>query len=112
MSNETTSAAPPAHALDHRALELAPAQVLDALEGMLRARTVDDRLWLLSRQGKIHFVITSAGHEATQFGCALAIKAGRDYVVPYYRDMALAMALGQTPREIFLHAFGKAADPA
>ena len=97
---------------NHVALGLAPDQVLDALAGMIRARTVDDRLWLLSRQGKVHFVITSAGHEATQFGCALATNAGRDYVVPYYRDMALAMALGQTPREIFLHAFGKAADPA
>ncbi len=112
MSKETTSAGPPALALDHMALELPPTQVLDALCGMLRARTVDDRLWLLSRQGKIHFVITSAGHEATQFGCAWAINVGRDYVVPYYRDMALALALGQTPLDIFLHALGKAADPA
>lgn len=97
---------------DHRSLGLSDAQVLDALRGMIRARTVDDRLWLLSRQGKAHFVITSAGHEATQFGCAMAIDVGRDYVVPYYRDMALAMAMGQTPREIFLHALGKADDPA
>jgi 2-oxoisovalerate dehydrogenase E1 component alpha subunit len=112
MSKERTLADSPMLALDHTALELPPTGVLDGLRGMLRARTVDDRLWLLSRQGKAHFVITSAGHEATQFGCAWAINVGRDYVVPYYRDMALALALGQTPLDIFLHALGKAADPA
>src|SRR5262245_20180943 len=112
MSKEITSAGPPLLAFEHAALELPPERVLDGLHGMLRARTVDDRLWLLSRQGKAHFVITSAGHEATQFGCAWAIDVGRDYVVPYYRDMALALALGQTPLDVFLHAFGKAGDPA
>jgi 2-oxoisovalerate dehydrogenase E1 component alpha subunit len=96
----------------HEALGLSREQVLATLCGMIGARTVDDRLWLLSRQGKAHFVITSAGHEATQFGCALAIDVGRDYVVPYYRDMALALALGQTPRHIFLHALARADDPA
>jgi 2-oxoisovalerate dehydrogenase E1 component alpha subunit len=99
-------------ALNHESLGLAEAQLLDGLRGMIRARVVDDRLWLLSRQGKAHFVITSAGHEATQFGCAWAINVGQDYVVPYYRDMALALALGQTPLDIFLHALGKAGDPA
>jgi 2-oxoisovalerate dehydrogenase E1 component alpha subunit len=99
-------------AADHDKLGLSDEQVRDALRGMIRARLVDDRLWLLSRQGKAHFVITSAGHEATQFGCALAVDIGRDYVVPYYRDMALALALGQSSREIFLHALGRAEDPS
>ena len=85
---------------------------MHTLHGMMLARAVDDRLWLLSRQGKAHFVITSAGHEATQFGCALAINVGRDYAVPYYRDMALAMAMGQTPADILMHAMGKRDDPA
>src|SRR5581483_1137461 len=112
MSEDATVAAPPPLAGDHTALGLAPEQLVGALRGMIRARMVDDRLWLLSRQGKAHFVITSAGHEATQFGCAWAINAGRDYVVPYYRDMALAMALGQTPLDMLLHAMGKRDDPA
>ncbi|HEU5103539.1 MAG TPA: thiamine pyrophosphate-dependent dehydrogenase E1 component subunit alpha [Roseiflexaceae bacterium] len=97
---------------EHQSLGLSSEQVLDGLRGMIRARAVDDRLWLLSRQGKAHFVITSAGHEATQFGCAWAANIGRDYVVPYYRDMALALALGQSARDIFLHALGKAGDPS
>ena len=97
---------------DHESLGLSNEQLLDGLRGMIRARAVDDRLWLLSRQGKAHFVITSAGHEATQFGCAWATNVGQDYVVPYYRDMALALAMGQTPLDIFLHALGKAGDPS
>ena len=98
--------------LRHEQLGLSSDQLITALRGMIVARAVDDRLWLLSRQGKAHFVITSAGHEATQFGCAMAVNIGRDYVVPYYRDMALAMAMGQTPLDILRHAMGKPGDPA
>ena len=96
----------------HEALGLSDAQLRTTLREMMLARAVDDRLWLLSRQGRAHFVITSAGHEATQFGCAWAINVGHDYVVPYYRDMALAMAMGQTPYDMFCHAMGKQDDPA
>ena len=96
----------------HQRLALPAERVVAALRGMLVARELDDRLWLLSRQGKVHFVITSAGHEATQFGCALALNPGRDYVVPYYRDMALCLALGFSPRDLLLHAMGRAADPS
>lgn len=96
----------------HEQLGLTRAQLNKALHGMLLSRAVDDRLWLLSRQGKVHFVITSAGHEAAQFGCALAIRVGHDYVVPYYRDMALTIALGQTPLDLMLHAMGKMGDPS
>ncbi|MEN9938661.1 MAG: hypothetical protein RLZZ387_5240 [Chloroflexota bacterium] len=96
----------------HERLGLTRERLLDVLCAMARAREVDDRLWLLSRQGRVHFVITSAGHEAAQVGCALAVRAGHDYVVPYYRDMALCMALGQTPRDTLLHSMGRAADPS
>jgi 2-oxoisovalerate dehydrogenase E1 component alpha subunit len=96
----------------HERLGLSRERLTSVLRGMILAREVDDRLWLLSRQGNVHFVITSAGHEATQFGCALAVHAGRDYVVPYYRDMALCMALGQTALDMLLHALGREGDPA
>lgn len=98
--------------LRHEELGLSVEQMKSVLYGMMLARATDDRLWQLARQGKAHFVITSAGHEATQFGCALAINIGVDYVVPYYRDMALAMAMGQTPLEMLLHALGRQGDPA
>ncbi len=96
----------------HESLGLSREQLVRGLEQMITAREVDDRLWLLSRQGKAHFVITSAGHEATQLGCAWAINVGHDYVVPYYRDMALVMAMGQSALDILLHAMGKSGDPS
>lgn len=96
----------------HESLGLSREQLVQGLKQMLTAREVDDRLWLLSRQGKAHFVITSAGHEATQLGCAWAINVGHDYVVPYYRDMALVIAMGQSALDILLHAMGKPGDPS
>ena len=106
------AAALPVSAPPHERLGLSRERLSGVLRGMILARAVDDRLWLLSRQGSVHFVITSAGHEATQFGCALAVHAGRDYVVPYYRDMALCMALGQSALDMLLHALGRQGDPA
>ena len=96
----------------HKNLGLPPEQIRAALRGMLLSRAVDDRLWLLSKQGKVHFVITAAGHEAAQFGCSWAVRIGHDYVVPYYRDMALALALGQTAYDLMCHAMGRADDRA
>ncbi len=96
----------------HERLGLTGEQLIAGLRTIILARELDDRLWLLSRQGRAHFVITSAGHEATQLGCAWAINTGHDYVVPYYRDMALCMALGQTPLDMLLHALGRQGDPS
>ena len=96
----------------HEALGLSTDTLRATLYKMLLARAVDDRLWLLTRQGKAHFVITSAGQEATQLGCALALNIGRDYLVPYYRDMAFAIGMGQTALDILRHAMGKPGDPA
>ncbi|MFQ3565699.1 MAG: thiamine pyrophosphate-dependent dehydrogenase E1 component subunit alpha [Aggregatilineales bacterium] len=96
----------------HAQVGLSEERLRWALHGMMLARTVDDRLWLLSRQGRTHFVITGAGQEASQLGCALALRIGHDYVVPYYRDLALTLAMGQSPVDIFMHAMGKAGDPS
>ena len=107
-----TLAAPSESIAPHERLGFSRERLAGVLRGMIQARAVDDRLWQLSRQGSVHFVITSAGHEATQFGCALAVNVGRDYVVPYYRDLALCMALGQTPLEMLLHGLGRQGDTA
>lgn len=107
-TNSTLLTTPPRH----EQLGLDAAALCSAWQAMVRARELDERLWQLGQQGAIHFVITSAGHEATQVGCALAMRAGHDYAVPYYRDMALALALGQSSLDLLLHALARQRDPA
>src|SRR5689334_18671905 len=77
---------------------------------MVSARAIDERLWILSRQGKAHFVLTGRGHEAAQIGSALAIRPGVDYVFPYYRDVPLALALGLSIDDVFLSVLARASD--
>ena len=78
---------------------------------MLLARKVDERMWILNRQGKAAFVISCQGQEAAQVGTAYNLRPGRDYVYPYYRDAGITLLLGQTPRDQFLSLLAKREDP-
>src|SRR5262249_37766589 len=89
---------------------LPPETLLEMYWAMLISRRVDERSWVLHRQGKIAFHISAMGHEATQIGMAFAINRGVDYVHPYYRDLALVLALGVTPRDFMISLFGKAGE--
>lgn len=79
---------------------------------MLLARRLDERAWVLHRQGKIAFHISGIGHEAAQVGAAFALERGVDWVAPYYRDLALMVAMGYTPREFMLSLMGKKGEPS
>ncbi|MFN8527668.1 MAG: thiamine pyrophosphate-dependent dehydrogenase E1 component subunit alpha [Anaerolineae bacterium] len=83
------------------------ATLLEMFTKMLLSRRVDERAWALHRQGKIAFHISGMGHEAAQVGAAYAINRGIDYVHPYYRDLALVLALGVTPTDFMFSLFGK-----
>ena len=78
---------------------------------MLLARRVDERSWILNRQGKAAFVISCQGQEAAQVGAAYNLRPGHDYLYPYYRDSGITMTLGQTARDQFLSLLGKREDP-
>jgi 2-oxoisovalerate dehydrogenase E1 component len=78
---------------------------------MLTARRIDDRMFALQRQGRAPFVVGSSGHEAVQVASAFALDKEKDWVLPYYRDMGVALAWGFDPVEIFLGAFAKKTDP-
>lgn len=95
----------------HTELGLSDEQVLDMYETMLLARRLDERMWLLNRAGKIPFVISCQGQEATQIGAAFALDKSKDYILPYYRDLGVVLAFGMTPTEIMLSNFAKAEDP-
>jgi 2-oxoisovalerate dehydrogenase E1 component len=92
--------------------ELTAHELVEIYRLMYLSRTVDDREILLKRQQKIFFQISGAGHEALQVGAALALKPGYDWFFPYYRDRALALALGVTAYDMMLQAVGAASDPA
>ncbi|GGE54013.1 2-oxoisovalerate dehydrogenase E1 component alpha subunit [Priestia taiwanensis] len=95
----------------HVELGLSDSDVLSMYETMLLSRKLDERMWLLNRAGKIPFVVPGQGQEGTQVGAAFALDRTKDYVLPYYRDMAVVLACGMTPKELMLSAFGKAEDP-
>jgi 2-oxoisovalerate dehydrogenase E1 component alpha subunit len=96
----------------HEALGLGKEQLLEMWYYMLLARSLDERMWLLNRQGKAPFVISCQGHEAIQIGVAFAMERGKDWFLPYYRDLGICLALGVTPRETMLQHFAKKDDPS
>ncbi|GMR03019.1 MAG: dehydrogenase E1 component subunit alpha/beta [Acidimicrobiia bacterium] len=98
--------------IDHTALGLTNEDLLDLYRKMLLARKLDERMWALNRQGRVPFVVSVSGHEATQVGAAAAIDPSKDWSMPYYRDVAFALAVGMSPEDVFAGVFAKEMDPS
>lgn len=96
----------------HTALGLTKENLLEIYYWLVLTRTLDDKMWAMNRQGKIPFVISCRGHEGAQIGSAYAIKRGDDWILPYYRDMGVALVVGMTPRDLMLSVYARNADPA
>ncbi|MEA2011066.1 MAG: thiamine pyrophosphate-dependent enzyme, partial [Actinomycetota bacterium] len=86
--------------------------LVDLYRKMLISRRLDEKIWALNRQGRIPFVVSVSGHEATQIGVAAALDPSRDWSLPYYRDIAFNIGLGISAEDIFMGQFAKAADPS
>ena len=74
------------------------------------SRALDDREITLQRQSRVHFEIAGAGHEALLVAMARSLRPAYDWFFPYYRDQALVLALGVTPRDVLLQAVGSSED--
>lgn len=99
------------HQIDDTGVDLDPRTLIEMYWLMVRARRLDERTWVLHRQGKIAFHISGIGHEGLQVGAAFALRRGYDYAHLYYRDLAFSLSLGYTPYDFMLSIFGKEGEP-
>ncbi|HZU80161.1 MAG TPA: dehydrogenase E1 component subunit alpha/beta, partial [Acidimicrobiales bacterium] len=76
------------------------------------SRALDDREILLQKQSRVFFQISGAGHEILLTALARSLRSGSDWFFPYYRDRALALALGVSAEAIMLQAVGARDDPS
>lgn len=77
---------------------------------MVLSRKLDERMWILNRQGKAPFHISGIGHEAIQVAQGFAMRKGHDWLFPHYRDIATCLILGVTPLQMLLALLGKEGD--
>src|SRR5437870_11274016 len=78
---------------------------------VLMTRMVSERILQLNRMGRTPFGAGTDGHEGAQVGAAWCIQRGKDWTVPYYRDMGVAFVLGFSALDESRSVFAKATDP-
>ena len=88
-----------------------PADYLRIHRQMALAKALDDRMHILVKQGRAPFVGSARGHEGIQVGATAALDGPGDWLVPHYRGLGNAVAMGLTAREWMLAVFAKAGDP-
>ncbi|HEV8516819.1 MAG TPA: thiamine pyrophosphate-dependent dehydrogenase E1 component subunit alpha [Candidatus Limnocylindrales bacterium] len=93
-------------------LGLSDEQLREMYTLVAMARAIDERMWVLNRAGKVPFVISGQGHEGAQVGIAYDLRRRSDWLVPFYRSVAMVMTFGMSPREIMLAQFARAVDPS
>lgn len=86
--------------------------VQELFRKMLGVYYTEERLKILTRQGKISFLASTRGHEKVQVGTVMLMKPRHDWFFPYYREKAIAYALGMPIKDIFLHMLGREGDPS
>lgn len=86
-------------------------QLLDLYYQLRLTRSLEERIGILYRQGKIFGgVYLSTGQEAVSVGAAYALEPG-DIIVPSHRDMGAHLLRGIQPREILAQYLGRIGGP-
>src|SRR5262245_35122020 len=86
------------------------AVIKELFQKMLEVYYIEERLKILTRQGKISFLASTRGHEKIQVGTVMLMNPRHDWFFPYYREKAIAYALGMPLKDIFLHMLGREGD--
>ena len=79
--------------------ELNKSRLKEMFRIMLISRALDERVWILNRQGKAAIAASAQGHEASQVACVEALDPSLDHFLIYYRQFTAMLALGTTPEE-------------
>ncbi len=67
---------------------------------MLLTRVVDEYALRLQGEEASTVVFSCRGHEAAQVASAICIEVGKDFTLPYYRDLGVVLTIGMTPYEV------------
>ena len=82
----------------------------EILKTALISRSLDERIWMLNRQGRAAIAASGQGHEISQLGCVEALDSIKDHFLIYYRQFTLMLALGTTPEEQLRNFLAKEGD--
>src|SRR5439155_14827041 len=88
------------------------AVVKELFQKMLGVCYIEERLKILTRQGKVSFLASTRGHETVQVGTVMLMKPRHDWFFPYYREKGITYALGMPVKDIFLHMLSRGGDPS
>ena len=85
--------------------------VIELHHKMLTVFYIEERMKLFTRQGKCSFLASTRGHEKLQVGTVMLMRPRHDWFFTYYREKAIAVALGMPLKDIFLGMLSRAGDP-
>ena len=85
--------------------------VLELYRKMLTVFYLEERTKVFVRQGKCSFYASTRGHEKLQVGITMLMRPRHDWFFTYYREKALAVALGMPLKDILLGMLSRAGDP-
>ncbi|MEX0680229.1 MAG: dehydrogenase E1 component subunit alpha/beta [Balneolales bacterium] len=87
-------------------------ELMQVYRDMLLVRRLDEKMFILLKQGRGHFHVGCTGHEAVQLAAASVLKKREDWAIPYYRDLAFSIGFGLTSRDILSAHLSKVTDPS
>jgi 2-oxoisovalerate dehydrogenase E1 component alpha subunit len=90
---------------------LSAEDLVDMYRTMVLSRTLDERVWLLNRQGKAAIAASAQGHEAAQIATVRALDRSQDHFLIYYRQFTVMLGLGTTPVELLSGFLAKEGEP-